>query len=607
MNYQKHLRTACAAFMLSTALYTNAQNTPTVIWQEDWSDYYSTEFPDERNPYYKTDKKGAIEFTNIAGGTIPELSLPSKSDKGYFQATIPLQGATGDLHLSFKTQNLKKTNVTIMCKYGKNWYKPKVSANGTEYTIYGITAADTHLQIRFDNTNTIRTRIDDIKLTASNKKNPQVSFAPHEPVILYEGTSSYTSPSLRSASPVAPVYSSSNNSVATVDNSGYVTIHDKGEATITATVAGNEDYFPGTAFYNLCVADPSNIYYLVTDANSLREGDVFIIVCRDARMTLGRRDFGYGCSAEKAVLYDDIVVPRGDTKRLMLAHSSTPGKWLLKDANENLYALKQADEYKLDIKNIDTPVADASISIENGDATITFVNQYNLNFFTRGQGIFNIYKTPYVPVQIYRNKNNVKSVNVSIGSTGYATLYYSTLSLLVPQGVTAYTYKAVGGALAVSRTYSSGAILPASTGVILRGNPDNYLFDVVPRQQVMTTDGDPDNILKGTDDNAETEGNKGDLFYKLSLDAHNTPGTIGFYWGAKSGAAFVNKAHKAYLALPSSKAANAKDAYPFADMAAIHSVVQQSLSTPTYDLQGRSIASPSKGIYIKNHKKIVVK
>jgi hypothetical protein len=85
---------------------------------------------------------------------------------------------------------------------------------------------------------------------------------------------------------------------------------------------------------------------------------------------------------------------------------------------------------------------------------------------------------------------------------------------------------------------------------------------------------------------------------------------LGFYWGAKEGAAFAVAANKAYLAVP--KAAGARiQGFSF-DGGTITGINN---FTPAFtqgegvifDLQGRSVANPAKGLYIKNGKKVVVK
>ena len=63
----------------------------------------------------------------------------------------------------------------------------------------------------------------------------------------------YTAPTLTNPYKVDVTYSSSNTSVATVNNDGAVTLVGAGETTITATFAGNGNYLAGSASYKLTV------------------------------------------------------------------------------------------------------------------------------------------------------------------------------------------------------------------------------------------------------------------------------------------------------------------------------------------------------------------
>ena len=82
----------------------------------------------------------------------------------------------------------------------------------------------------------------------------------------------FSAPTLTTTpSGLAVTYTSSDEAVATVDEStGAVTHTAKGTTTITATFAGNDYYNPGSASYTLTVQGPTmatNHYELVTDAD----------------------------------------------------------------------------------------------------------------------------------------------------------------------------------------------------------------------------------------------------------------------------------------------------------------------------------------------------
>jgi len=68
---------------------------------------------------------------------------------------------------------------------------------------------------------------------------------------------SFTEPTLTNPYSVEVTWSSSDESVATVDGSGNVTLVAAGTAVITASFDGNDDYKAGTASYTLTVEESS--------------------------------------------------------------------------------------------------------------------------------------------------------------------------------------------------------------------------------------------------------------------------------------------------------------------------------------------------------------
>ena len=186
----------------------------------------------------------------------------------------------------------------------------------------------------------------------------------------------------------------------------------------------------------------------------------------------------------------------------------------------------------------------------------------------------------------------------SVSEYGYATLYYSTDAMVVPEGLTAKTYKVEDDKLTESMVYEAGNVIPAATGVVLEGTEGDYLFTSTFENGSL----DADNQLRGSDEDAETTG--GSKYYKLGVKDAANPG---FYWGAENGAAFTNKAHKAYLVLNN---AAARSAYIFGEDTAtgINTIVSSTESTAIYNLQGcRVTGQIKKGLYIVNGKKTMVK
>ena len=84
-------------------------------------------------------------------------------------------------------------------------------------------------------------------------------------------------------------------------------------------------------------------------------------------------------------------------------------------------------------------------------------------------------------------------------------------------------------------------------------------------------------------------------------------GTIGFWWGAANGGAFALDANKAYLAVPAT--VEAREGFVFGDETTGINNVNANVNEnqEVYDLQGRRVAQPTKGLYIVNGKKVLVK
>lgn len=194
------------------------------------------------------------------------------------------------------------------------------------------------------------------------------------------------------------------------------------------------------------------------------------------------------------------------------------------------------------------------------------------------------------------------SVKVTIGKTGYATLYYSKLALTVPEGVKGYTCRLADGSFKMNEAFAEGQTIPAGTGVLLNGNPGTYTFNISSEAGTPIAD----NWLKGSDEEAMTEG--GERYYMLSLDAKNTAGSVGFYWGAPNGGAFTNGAHKAYLCV-NPGVAGAKTCYRFdGQTTAIDGTRADKPTTAdgaVYNLAGQRVDRSYKGVVIKNGKKYI--
>ena len=199
-------------------------------------------------------------------------------------------------------------------------------------------------------------------------------------------------------------------------------------------------------------------------------------------------------------------------------------------------------------------------------------------------------------------------VQLAVGATGYATLYYSNFDLVVPENAEAYTFRSEEGALMESKTYAAGEVIPAGEAVVvhtLNGLSSTLNF----KKGIATVDCDASSQLAGTDEETKIASDADYYFYGLSLNSNSDINSVGFYWMVDGGAAFTNGAHKAYLKIPKSEFASTQPVKGFAFKGTTTGVesVESSNNAPQaiYDLTGRRVSKAEKGIYIINGKKVI--
>ena len=193
----------------------------------------------------------------------------------------------------------------------------------------------------------------------------------------------------------------------------------------------------------------------------------------------------------------------------------------------------------------------------------------------------------------------VRDAGGELGS--WCTYYNGMADVTVADGTTVYTAKRnnEGG---VTLTATGSNIIKRGEAVLLKS-----AANVVLSSAASSGDGVYDgNELQGVD--VETPQDANTTYYVLS----KVNGVFGFYKLAReNGNSEPIKlgANKAYLAV-----ANAHDAPEFIGFGENTTAINEhefneshELSGAIYDLQGRKVANPSKGLYIVNGKKVVIK
>ena len=213
----------------------------------------------------------------------------------------------------------------------------------------------------------------------------------------------------------------------------------------------------------------------------------------------------------------------------------------------------------------------------------------------------------FTAVKVYY-QTATATINIAAACTDgekcYGT-YSNSKAFIVPADLTVYEVSVIGGEMLLE-AYATNDIVPANTGVLVAGTAGDH-------NVMLTTGGtsklDTYNMLRatGTGINADAmrTADDGCKFYRLTMHEGTQ---IGFFWGAEDGAAFAVAANKAYLAVPNTEAGLVKGFRFGENTDAISEIMRNGENekmSAIYDLSGRRVVKPTKGLYIVNGKKVV--
>lgn len=185
----------------------------------------------------------------------------------------------------------------------------------------------------------------------------------------------------------------------------------------------------------------------------------------------------------------------------------------------------------------------------------------------------------------------------TVDNETWATLYLP-FSVKVPESVTAYT-GTQKDENTVGLTDVKDGIIPAQTGVVLKGTATTCPLTLT-NDAVAPVEG---NIFTGTCLPISVTPETLENYYVLST----LEGVIGLYWPQEGTTALA--ANKAYIDnTPAAGAAGYRFVFGDDTTVGINGAqFGQPSDAPYYDLSGRRVAQPAKGIYIHNGKKVFIK
>ena len=391
---------------------------------------------------------------------------------------------------------------------------------------------------------------------------------------------------------------SSNTAVATVKGLVITTVA-VGTTIITVETAENDYYNAGSETFTLTVTAPEgkttaavNGFNKVTTTAGITDGDYLIVY------ETGKVAFNGGLEtldAEKntiAVTIADDVIEATETTRAAVFTINTTAGTLLSKSGKYVYANTYGN--RLDISET-APNFTNTFSIENnGDAVIgvtftggTVTMRYNK---ASDQARFRYYKSGQQAIQLYKLEE--ADITVTLNASGYASYcseYPLDFTNAEANGYSAWQITAVNGS-DITFEQITGTV-KGGTGVLLKGEANAKITLTSVASETELTGNKLEGTLAPTNIAAnEYYGLSGQKFVKIKA------GTV--------------KAGKAILPISASNGAPELNMiFSGEGTTGIRSIEngQLTIDNVYYDLSGRRVAEPTKGVYIVNGKKVVIK
>lgn len=411
----------------------------------------------------------------------------------------------------------------------------------------------------------------------------------------------FEEPTLTNDENLDVTYSSDNENVATVNPStGAVTLVAAGTANIIATFSGNNTYKHTTAQYELTVhkgaqALPyeesfNKTFGEFTSDNAEATENIYVwYAVQSADYARATSDVSGSFHAAESWLTSPIINTK-DATYIALSFEQSIDRYFGTISDEAMvYAKKAGDDdwTKLSITYPATPKEGSSDFI----TTTVDLSQFAGNNIQ----IAFVYKGTTAKAGTWKIKNLkiAKSAeDITVTDIGLATFASDkALDFTNVDNLEAYIAKEEGDKITLKQVN----IVPENTGVLLRAK-DNATDFVVP-YATATPDDVTNNIFhRGT--GAAVETGSGPYNWILS-----TKGGVAGFYHANGNTVATNHA---YL---QTSTANARIDLTFGEETAISNVKSQTPEEDgeVYDLQGRRVVHPTRGLYLVNGEKAIIK
>ncbi len=451
----------------------------------------------------------------------------------------------------------------------------------------------------------------EIDLSAIIERNDaNISFDPVS-ITLTQGDELTSQPFKNPKNLTGITFISSYNNVASVSNSGVITLgNSTGTAIIKATIAQSDVYNAGEATCTITVnpagvtPEPSAIGYYekVTSADELVNG-YYLIVYETGKVALNGNlestAFDVEGNTVAFTFSNNIILSTENTRAAEFEIKSMTDGYSIQSKTHEYYITHTGSKNSLNTS--ETEKANTITFETNGDALIknsVYRLAYNSNSDQRRFRYFNSTNQQTIQLYKYVEASNPDNIDIYVSAAGLAT-YASNFDLDYSNVTGLEAYIAKNGENSTI-TLEQVNKVPAGTGVLLRATAGGTSFNVPVASGTMD-DVEGNLFVRGTGVavasvvtvNSATK-------YNYILNVVNNK--LGFY-KANNQMVATNRAY-----LQTSVAAEARVDINFGENSGIVTVSREATANNRYyDLQGRSVMQPTKGLYIVNGKKVVVK
>ncbi len=467
------------------------------------------------------------------------------------------------------------------------------------------------------------------------KKVPNLSYTPTSYTVnLYEG---FDSPVLSNPNSLSPItYSSSVESVAKVKADGSVVLFGEGTTVITASFAGNDEYEAGTASYTLTVVkiSESKVYRKVTSKNDLEVGKSYVIVYEEGSKAMGAistTSTPYGTPIDVDKDNGKVSISE-DVSELVLG--GTEDEYTFHTSDSKFLSWTSGNSLKV-VTSVDNNSKWKIVSTEGGYIVKNAYDNSRIIQYNSTSPRFACYTGTQKEAVLYVQESGVEYEEVIFATAGYKT--YVTENAI---DWTATEAKGVEGIQVTDLSKTSvalqklgdGLITVANTPVILKGKEGVNLL-------VIASDDGSDisstNLLKRGSERKESEKNFMYVLQKSNNWSEENPYDEYNFYPLRPTRWNDIGDRQAYLVLATTPGGgdiggetggpgfgvkpipitfiNANDDEPLVsdDAGLVDGINEiqhnEALDGEFYSISGVRVAAPTKGLYIVNGKKVLIK